>query len=170
MLKTADGMMEDGDWTPINKRAVSRTSQAIGEPDSWLPTEFFRYYEHEDYPNLLPFVAVSLHDPEVENETVINEALISAGFVEFEEGTEYALGDWYWVCRSHLFMGDEEGDRKDDGARYSINPHEKEWSPRDWIGAKKVNTFAHPLDVITSSEDLKQKIVQPLLDLLSQAK
>ena len=168
MLKTADGMMEDGDWTPTGNKAVSSTSRLIGEPDSWLPTEFFRYYEHEDHPNFLPFVSVLLHDPEPENETVINEALISAGYIEFEKGTEYSLKDWYWVCRSHLFMGDEDGNRKDDGTCYSVNPHEEDFSEKDWIGVSKANTFAYPLDDITSGDVLKEKIVQPLLGLLPQ--
>jgi hypothetical protein len=166
MLKAADGMMEDGGWTPTGNRAVSYTSRVIGDPDRWLPTEFFRYYEHEDHTDLLPFVSVLLHDPEPENETVVVEALISGGYVKFEDGSEHALKDWDWVCRSHLFMEDEDGNRKDDGAHYSVNPQKEAWSEKEWIGAVKVNTFAHPLDDIESTEKLSEKIVQPLLDML----
>lgn len=170
MLKAADGMMEDGNWTPIGNRAVSYTSQVIGDPDRWLPTEFLRYYKHEEHPDLLPFVSVLLHDSEPENETVVTEALISGGYVTFEDGSEHALKNWYWVCRSHLFMADEDGNRRDDGTQYSVNPQkEKEEWGDDWGLAVKLNTFAHPLDDIASADELKKKIVQPLLDILPQA-
>jgi hypothetical protein len=168
MLRTADGMMEEADWTSAGNRAVGSTSKVIGEPDEWLPSQFFRGYENEDYPDFVPFVSVILHDPEVDNETEIDEALISAGYLEFEDGKEVGSLDWAWAFIAHAWMGDEDDTRKDDGTRYSVNPEEVEWDKKAWKGVARVNTFALPLDEITSAAALKEKVIQPLLAMLLQ--
>lgn len=171
MLRTADGMMEDADWTSAGNRTVDKTSRAIGEPDDWLPSLFVRCYENDDYPDLVAFVSVILRDPVVDNETEIDEALISAGYIEFEDGKEVASLDW--AARAgvgHGWMGDKDGTRKDDGTLYSVNPKDDEecWDEKEWKGVARFNTFAHPLDEITSAGLLKEKVVQPLLEMLSQ--
>ena len=169
MLRTADGMMEEAEWTSAGNRAVGSTSKVIGEPDEWLPSQFFRGYENEDYPDFVPFVSVILRDPVVDNETEIDEALISAGHLEFEDGKEVSSLDWAWAFLAHAWMADEDGTRKDDGTLYSVNPIEDEgWGEKDWKGVARVNTFALPLDEITSAAALKEKVIQPLLEMLSQ--
>jgi hypothetical protein len=161
-------MMEDAEWTSAGTRAVGSTSKVIGEPDEWLPSQLFRGYENEDYPDFVPFVSVILRDPVAANETKIDEALISAGYLEFEDGKEVASLDWAWAFLAHAWMGDEDDTRKDDGTRYSVNPKEVEWDEKFWKGVARVNTFAHPLDEITSAAALKEKVIQPLLGMLSQ--
>jgi len=58
---------------------------------------------------------------------------------------------------------------KDDGTLYSVNPKDdEEYWGKDWKGVARLNTFAHPLDEITSAGLLKEKVVQPLLEMLSK--
>lgn len=167
MLRTADSMMDDADWAPAGNKTVGRTSQSIEKPGEWLPHQFFRCYENEDYPDLVPFVSVIVSDREDEAVTGIDNALISGGYLEFEDGKEEASLEWAWACVSHAWMGEEDGSRKDDGTGYSVNPVE-EWGQKYWKGLKTVKTFARPLDDITSAAALKEQVIQPLLDMLSQ--
>ena len=61
LLKTADGFMQEGDWTPIPRTTVvGSVSGRLDSPDYWLPTEFSRYYKHDQFPHLLPYIAVLL--------------------------------------------------------------------------------------------------------------
>ena len=164
MLKTADGMMEDANWMPISNKTLDTTS-VISNPDWWMPYELFRYYQHDEFPHLLPYIAINLDDPlKDENDIVINEALVSAGMIDYGSGNNYQDFE-YWFCRAHLFMED----REDNGKLFFIdNPHQ-EWEDKEWVGAIKVTTFAHPLDTITNSDILKSKIVQPLIDAIQRS-
>lgn len=49
---------------------------------------------------------------------------------------------------------------------FCVGPIECQWRFQE--GVAKINTFAHPLDEITSAGLLKEKVVQPLLEMLSK--
>lgn len=131
-------------------------------PDAWLPTDFSRFYEHEGFPHLLPYVAV-LVEYVFDEPSHIEEALLSAGWVDYGVGN--AAENWeYHFCNWHLCMQD----REDNGKLCSEDPWQTWKDERPPAGVVKATTFAYPLDQIASSETLNAKIVQRLLAEMSK--
>ena len=161
LFVTADQMMKEGGWTPVPRTGVlGNLSGAVDSPGCWLPTEFSRYYRHSGKKHLLPYIAILLDDPVKDNGSVIEEALLSAGWVDYGAGNE--CKNWsYYYSRCHLWTGDREYKGK-------MHRHKPK---TDWdepsILAVRATSFAYPLDKITSSATLKEKVVTPLLDGVS---
>lgn len=168
MLITADGFMKEAGWIPWPRSSViGNRSGAVDEPERWFPYEFSRFYKKTLSKRVLPFIAVLLDDPCIEeNKTLMSEALLTAGYIDYGE-KEAEIWD-YWYSRSHLFMAKKEGNRLDNGKIYSALTQDI-WN-EDEIkgGAVRVVTFAFPLDEITDGNSLKNKIVQPLLNELNK--
>jgi len=98
--------------------------------------------------------------------TRVEEPLISAGCCDYGVGQK-AIDGWKKdcsVCGSHLWVGN----RQDDGTVHVTDANEI-WDevPDDGV---RLSTFAYPLEGIANRETLKERVVQPLLDLLAQAK
>ena len=79
------------------KQGGRRIQEEIGDRTSGCRASFFAVTRMKDYPDLVPFVSVIVSDPEEEEETVIDEALISAGYIEFEGGKEVVSLEWAWA-------------------------------------------------------------------------
>jgi hypothetical protein len=158
MLKTADALMDRHCWGLAAPLAYSNTSRSIDQPEIWLPSEFCRFYKNPQHSHLLAFIAVNLCDPVKANVTIVDEALISAGWFEWQAGKEPK--DWdYWYCRAHIFRKD----RQDNGTVISSDDPCQQVC-RNFSGeVTKVTTFAYPLDSVTSSETLQKVIVNPLI-------
>lgn len=167
MLTTANGLMREGGWTRVSKRTPAvETRGDLDDPNCWLPDAFFCFYEHDQIPHLLAFVAIHVDDLQTQDPSLVTEAVVSAGCLDYGAGTN-AKGDWgkdYSACYSHLWVKN----RVDDGTVFSGDAVELYGWDDTSVGAVKVTTFAHPLDEITSSQTLKQKIVQPLLAAISK--
>ena len=164
LLKTADGLMQQQDWKPIRRSSVvGYTSTAIDEWAWWLPIEFVRHYRHarRELRHRVPYVAVLLDDPE--DACPLSEALLAAGWIDYGVGKKRRKPDrenYYWLCRSHLWMPN----RVDDGTlfcdRNLLHTWEGEKLP---VGVVTIASFAYPLDEITSTNVLESKIIKPLL-------
>jgi hypothetical protein len=161
LFMTADQMMKEAGWSPIPRTGVyGNLSGAVDAPGLWLPTEFFRYYKNSKAKHFLPYIAILLDDPYKENQSVIEQALLSAGWIDYGTGNE--CKNWeYWYCRCHLWTDDREYD----GKMYKHKP-KNDWDEPS-VFAAKATSFAHPLDKITSSAILKEKVVEPLLKEIS---
>jgi hypothetical protein len=160
MLKTADGMMEEGGWTPTNNKVVGYSSKVF-DPDWWLPTVLHRYYERVECPHILAYVAILLDD--LENDTSrISESLLTAGSIDYGHGNKRDKNLTDLICLQHLWNKNS----KDDGTLHIADGKEI-WEDETPAGSVSVKTFAYPLDEILSSEVLKEKIIQPLLKILS---
>jgi hypothetical protein len=164
LLNEANKMMEQGGWKRISKRTKAvETFDHLDLPEYWLPDAFFCFYEHAKRRNLLPYIAIHVDDLWGDPD-YIREPIISAGWLDYgvgkEAGTEW--GKDYWLSYLHLWMSN----RTDDGTRYTGDVR-KLSEDEDFSSGVTATTFAHPLDVIKSSEELRKEIVKPLLKLLS---
>jgi hypothetical protein len=167
LLNEANKMMAENGWIHISKRTHAiETLDGLDDPDGWLPDAFFCFYEHAKREHLLPYISVLVdnlwaddYDPDC-----VKEPIISAGWLDFGVGKK-ASTEWrknYWVCASHLWMEN----RKDDGTPCTDDVWKISENEDFPAGTVKVTSFAHPLEIITNSEKLKEKIVQPLLNAL----
>jgi hypothetical protein len=167
LLTMTNELMTKGGWERISKWvAATEISTNLDSPEYWLPHAFFCFYSDPTSEHLLAFVAVHVDDLWNERPSVLEEPLICAGYCDYGVGQK-AIDEWkkdYAVCGSHLWITN----RQDDGTVHVTDASEI-WdeTPK---GSVRVSTFAYPIAVVTDGEALKQKIVQPLLSLLSQNK
>lgn len=158
LLTTADTLMQERGWeSRLGSRALGYQSKSIKEPKFWLPSFFGRFYKTQKYAHLLPFISVLIEN--LKNPKLINEAMITAGWVDYGVGNK--CGVWKpWFCRWHLWMTD----REDDGQLHKQDPRKewKRWSKSVPEGVVEGVTFGYPLDVIVSAQALEEKIVERL--------
>lgn len=157
LLSTADGLMGEAGWDAITNTCLSGSSASINLPKQWMPYEVFRFYKKEDSANLLLFVCVLL-DARDDYESELGQSLITAGCFDYGESE---VGDkWsYWWSRFHGYMPE----RTDDGVVHHVDP-KTQW-PSESYPFETVSTFAWPLASIENTSDLKEKIIEPLLQL-----
>lgn len=155
LLKTADEYMREKGWTTRTNQCVTLSSV----PDAasgWFPEFAFRFYKHEGYKHLLPFVSVIFYDREGGNH--VEESLVSGGWHDYGKGNTFPEGDLDWdFARWHLYMPR----RRDDGTLTSVDPRQ-EW-PQYGYRIQRTSTLAIPLVSVTSAEELKARIIEPLL-------
>jgi hypothetical protein len=167
LLTHANELMKEGGWERVSKWvSATEVSAGLDSPESWLPYAFFCFYSHPAHEHLLAYVAVHVDDSWGDPPTHIEEPLISAGCCDYGVGQK-AIDEWekdYSVCGSHLWVEN----RQDDGTVQVTDANEIWDEVPD--GGVKLSTFAYLLEGIANRETLKKKIVQPLLDLLGQAK
>lgn len=162
LLTTADSLMKKARWEPASgSSAVADSSGSLNSVHRWLPWYFFRTFEKPGLPHILAFVSVIVGDPE--EKVAIDEAIVTAGWIDYGEGNEVG-GNWqYWYTRWHTWMSD----RSEEGKLCSSDPR-KDWeNPPEHV--QMVSTFGYPLDEITSAADLEQKIVQRLMQEIEEA-
>jgi hypothetical protein len=169
MLLSADEMMKAGGWLQrLGNTAIVNGSYTVGTPTGWMPYEIFRFYRHAQDPALqivVPCITVQL-DGENRGKA-ITEPLICAIAYEYESTGAIPTGatlyntDWW-----HLAIDS----RTDDGARVVVEPA-IQW-PTDDLSQriKRMQSFARPLVAIHDGAALRDLIVQPLLDILSEIK
>lgn len=157
LLSTVDGLMGEAAWDTANT-CLSGSSASINLPKQWMPYETFRFYKKEDSPNLLLFVCVLL-DERDDYESEIGQSLITAGSFHFGEGDKWEYLE-YWWSRFHGYMPE----RTDDGVVHHADP-KIEWPNESYL-FDSVSTFAWPLASIANTSDLKEKIIEPLLQLI----
>ena len=167
LLTKANELMKEGGWERISKWvSATEISANLDSPEYWLPHAFFCFYSHPIHEHLLSFVAVHVDDLWGDPPSNIDEPLISAGCCDYGVGQK-AIDEWekdYSVCGSHLWIEN----RQDNGTLHVTDASEI-WDEVPEGGAK-ISTFAYPLEGIANSEILKEKIVQPLLNMLLQDK
>jgi hypothetical protein len=166
LLKEANKMMAESKWQRISNRIkVIETVGDIDKPIYWLPDAFFCFYELATKKNLLSYISIHVDDLQSEMPDYVKEPIISAGLLDFGSNRN-AVKEWskrYYVSYLHLWIPD----RKDNGEVFSGDVATIMEDTDDFqLGAVKAATFAHPLEVITNSEILKEKIVTPLLKLI----
>ena len=158
MLSTVDAMMRERGWeTRASNTCMADLSRTIQSPDYWLPSLVFRYLRHKDMPTKL--VAASVILDLVEKPERVREPLISGIVFDYGPGAEPG-NDWkYEYAGWHVWMPGST----DDGTPVSAEP--KVVWPKDNVRALSVTSFALPLVVITDSDALRGRVVEPLNEL-----
>jgi hypothetical protein len=161
LLSTADALMEKSKWKPFKGNLVtSDNSTALPYPRQWMPHYFCRPYANDQRGKVIGSVGVliGMYEQDLPSRQLLSEPLICGSAFQgvTKEQWEYEFSMW------HVYMPK----RKDDGTVSTVDPR------IIWKGesnnASKMSSFAFPLLEITDANDLKRRIVDPLLDLLSR--
>jgi hypothetical protein len=131
-------------------------------PKQWVPDTFFRFYRLKEHNNLLIFVSVFVDDDvSQEYKLKLDEPLISAGFFDYEKGKDAGenFDYWYssWLAYFVSFI--------EHGKIYESRPGWKEGQKEDYP-FESWKCFGTSLISVNNAEDVNQKIIKPLMDLL----
>lgn len=154
LLSTCDTVLGDNGWQPQGgSRYVTDRSDSSSYPHKWIPAGFGRLYLNDVRPNVLAFVCVLVG--RYDDPSRIKQALLSAGYFEYEEDSVVGNRWDYWFARWHSWMPD-----RTDNGEWCLQQTEKLKKDHD---IERVRTFALPLDEVTSGGALKEKVVDRLL-------
>ena len=163
LLMDADRLMGECGWEPTNTTAPSRFSYSLNTPERWYARWAVRFYapigSGGDAPNIDQILFVSIHfasDLNAGLPTDIDEPLISAGRIKYKKPMTARTASKnydYYMCKYWFFGKPHEalaGWRRTVGSKYSENLEGSE-------------SFIVRLYQITSSEKLKELVIDPLL-------
>lgn len=163
LLMDSDRLMGERGWTPRHNNAIAELSYSMNAPQRWYARWAMRFYTpavtEAIEPTIDRMLFVSIHfasDISCGFETKVDDPLICAGRLIYEKPmTDKEAGETYdyWMCK-YWFVGKPhdtlEGWRKTGQSRW-------------YETLKGSETFAVPLYEITSSEKLKELVIDPLL-------
>jgi len=170
LLLDADHLMGEIGWEPMHNTAAAHLSNSLNSPQRWYARWVMRFYRliatEEDEQNIKHILFLSIHfasDTNTDMETSVEEPLVCAGRLIYEKPMTVKEADQtydYWMCK-YWFVGKPhdtlEGWRKTGQSRWYEN-------------LKGSETFSVPLYDITSSEKLKQLVIDPLLAVQEKEK
>jgi len=155
LLKTADDYMKSARWKLRSNQCV--TLRTVPEdPAYWFPEYAFRFYVSEHHRSILAFLS-AIFDDRSDNGRIV-EPLLTGGWHDFGAGSDAAVEQYnanYASWHPHM------PDRRDDGTLISVDPRQK-W-PEDKYKIIRTTTMAVPLVEITKPDDLKTRVIDPLL-------
>ena len=163
LLMDADRLMGEYAWEPMYTTGPSSFSYSLNAPERWYARWAVRFYipanlEKEE-PTINRIIFVSIHfasDLEANLPTSVDEPCVSAGRLLYEEPMIFRIADQsvdYYMCK-YWFFGEPhstlKGWRKTGQSKFCEN-------------LKGSETFIVSLYDITSSEDLKELVIEPLI-------
>ena len=163
LLMDADRLMGESGWESTNIVAPSGFSYSLNTPERWYARWAVRFYtpttpESND-PTIDQVLFVSIHfasDQKGSLPTDVDEPVVSAGRLKYKEPmtAKTASKNYdYYMCK-YWFFGEPhpalEGWRRTIGSKFSENLEGSE-------------TFVVPLFSVTSSERLRELVINPLL-------
>jgi len=167
LLLDSDRLLGDRGWEPVGGTGPAEFSYSITAPDKWFARWAARFYlpqstleAEADERSVMTMLFVSTQFTS-DHDTDVDEPVVSAGYVLFTERltrdqARKAWGNSYWLCKSGLWgkpMPDATGWR--------------EWNPSKWVQlSQSVRAFNVPLYTITSSDALKQIVIDKLVAAL----
>ena len=170
LLMDSDRLMGERGWTPRHNNAIAELSYSMNTPQRWFARWAMRFYTptaietEEQLIDRMLFVSIHFaSDVGSSMETSVDDPLICAGRLIYEKPmTEKEAGQTYdyWMCK-YWFVGKThdklEGWRKTGQSQWYEN-------------LKGSETFVVPLYQITSSEKLKELVIDPLLAVQDKEK
>jgi len=157
LLQAADVFMLKEGWEPAAGNTSVQWSYHIGSPHQWIPQDVFRFYKHKTIEHLLSFISVILIYRE--NESEVEEPLLSCGFFDYGYGNQVG-NDWsYELAHIHIDQDECEYDGQ-------LMPLDDKYIDNCLAGNKVIRsmTMAMPLMDIGSSAELKARVIAPLLE------
>ncbi|MBT9132499.1 MAG: hypothetical protein DDT32_01224 [Syntrophomonadaceae bacterium] len=156
LLRTAEDLLKESGWdNHSSSMKSSDTTSHLYHPRKWMPKEVSRFFVNEEHKDLLTYVGVLLDQEGAWRG--FNEPWITCGLFQFlpDKNPHEKFNSLSWVTQ-HLV-----DERDPDGNFYTY-----EWPPEEQEGLNLLYdaTLALPLVQIRSAEDLKQKIIVPLLE------
>lgn len=170
LLLDSDRLLGDRGWESVGPIGPAEYSYSIAVPSKWFARWATRFYlpqstleEDTDERSVLAMLFVSTQFTS-DDDTNVDEPVVSAGYVLFTETltrnqAQKAWKNSYWLCKSGLW-----------GKPIVDNPTWRQWNPSDHIKSSQcVRAFAVPLYSITSSEALKELVIDKLISALPAA-
>ena len=163
LLMDADRLLGERGWEPTNTTAPSGFSYSLNAPERWYARWAVRFYVpsalESSEPAIDQVLFVSIHfasDQKAGLPTDIDEPILSAGRLKYKKPMTAKTASKnfdYYMCK-YWFFGEPhpelEGWRRTIGSKFSEN-------------LKGSETFVVPLYDVTSSEKLKELVIDPLL-------
>jgi len=166
LLRTAEDLLYEKGWRDMFNSAKScDLTSDLGQPGKWMPRDIYRLYitteDDSRYRDIIVYLSVHLDQEGAWKG--FKEPWISCGVCKFladRRPDKVRPSDY---IRAHL-----ENEHDPDGV-FWIYSHEagEEWY--DDVGITYEASMALPLVEIRSSEELKQKIMQPLSTQIEEA-
>jgi len=168
LLMDSDRLMGERGWTPSHNNAIAELSYSMNAPQRWFARWAMRFYTPavtEATEQLIDrMLFVSIHfasDLGTGMETSVDDPLVCAGRLIYEKPmTEKEAGQTYdyWMCK-YWFVG-----KPHDTLKGWRKTGQSQW----YENLKGSETFTVPLYQITSSETLKELVIDPLLAVQEQ--
>lgn len=177
LLKDCDRLMSENGYTTFNGNlAAYQMSKSLLNPEGWIPTYLSRAYVNEEKLedksfDDIKFVSIFLrygiagtHNVEMEGD----EPLIVAGMLIPNNPNNFKFDAWHtkiWFWK--LDYEDDEEDKwvnsnaKADGTVVEL----KTTNPEEWWGNNELRTFAYPLEDMKNTGDLKERIIDKLIEM-----
>ena len=160
LLLDADRLMGEYGWECMHNSAPAALSNSLNSPERWYArwaTRFYMSTVQKEEESLDRLLFVSIHFAS-DHDTDVDEPVVSAGRLLYGEPMVWKTAGMtyeYWMCK-YWFLS-------------RPRPHEtlegwRQGGQSRWFENLKGNeTFIVPLYDITSSDKLKQLVVEPLL-------
>jgi hypothetical protein len=162
LLMDSDRLMGDRGWTPMHNNAIAELSYSMNTPQRWYARWAMRFYiptateAKEQLIDRMLFVSIHFaSDLGTGMETNVDDPLVCAGRLLYEKPmTDKEAGQTYgyWMCK-YWFVG-----RPHDTLEGWRKTGQSQW----YENLRGCETFAVPLYNITSSEKLKEFVIDPL--------
>lgn len=163
LLMDSDRLMGERGWTPGHSNAIASLSNSMNAPQRWFARWAMRFYTpavtdvQEQLIDRMLFVSIHFaSDVGSRFETSVDDPLVCAGRLIYEKPmTEKEAGQTYdyWMCK-YWFIGKP---------RDTLKGWRKTGQSQFYKNLKGSETFAVPLYAVTSSEKLKELVIDPLL-------
>lgn len=170
LLMDADRLMGEHGFEPMHNSATAGLSNSLNSPERWYTRWAMRFYmpttiEREE--RLIDKILfVSIHfasDINTTLETDVDEPVVCAGQLLYEKPMTLKEADQtydYWMCK-YWFIGKPHN---------SLEGWRKTGQSRWYENLKGSESFTVPLYNITSSEKLKELVIDPLIAVQSQTR
>ncbi len=164
LIQTADDLLAAEGWEVLSSWQCTELLGHVSRPKEWMPTNVYRYYVVDEDSELNKDLALLLGvllEPE-KAWAGFKEPWITWGLLQFSsEKNAREFKDWAWVDVH------SESEYPPDGHPYQ---YKRTSEDRGEEQAELVfySTMALPLVQIQSAEDLKEKVIKPLLDEIKQ--
>lgn len=154
LLVSADDLMAAKSWTPFNSVCITG-SNSLDQPDQWFAQAAHRLYRSgaPEHASALSYIAILLFDSGKPD--ALPQPLVTGGWMDY--GQNGKISDYYyWYARFHSWMPDASND----GVVHRVESNH--W-PKWKLPFERIATLAVPLAEVTSTHELNQRIVGPLL-------
>ena len=170
LLMDSDRLMGERGWIPRHNNAIAELSYSMNAPQRWFARWAMRFYTpdateaKEQLVDRMLFVSIHFaSDVGSSMETSVGDPLVCAGRLIYEKPmTEQEAGQTYdyWMCK-YWFVGKSHD---------TLGGWRKTGQSQWYENLKGSETFAVPLYQITSSEKLKELVIDPLLAVQEKEK
>ena len=170
LLLDSDRLLGDRGWESVGTTGPAEYSYSIAAPDKWFARWAARFYlpqstleRDTDEHSVLAMLFVSTQFTS-DHDTDVAEPMVSAGYVLFTERltrnqAQKAWGNSYWLCKSGLW-----------GKPMIDTPGWCQWNPSRFVQSSQcVRAFTVPLYSVTSSEALKELVIDRLVSALPES-